>query len=201
MTTKSRHSDNRSILVSLMGSGAREAVLRVFMLDPHRAYYQRQLESVTGHPIRAVQRELERLMDAELLYRRMEGNRAYYQIDLEHALFQELRSLFLKTGSAQERLRANLAVNSEVRLAFLSADGSRVLVVVHDEPATEISHSEFPDLTQMTTSAFTAKLSDDAESLTEFLRDGSDLLGRRDDIIWRRIEQASFDVKKGQGVP
>lgn len=175
--------------------------MRVFMVDPHRAYYQRQLEAVTGYPIRAVQRELERLTDAELLYRRIEGNRAYYQVDVEHSIFQELRNLFLKTGSALERLRASLAIDPEVRLAFLSADPSRVLVVAHEDSAAEIRHEEFPELITMTTEAFLAKLSDYPESLREFLLEGSDLLGRRDDIIWRRIEQASFDVKKGKGVP
>ena len=70
----------------LFSSSARVQVLRIFMLDPTRAYYQRQLEGAAGLPIRAIQRELERLSAAGLLYRRAEGNRSYYQIDMDHPL-------------------------------------------------------------------------------------------------------------------
>ena len=50
-------------LAVIFASSARVAVLRVFMLDPLRTYYQRQLESATGMAIRGVQRELERLKE------------------------------------------------------------------------------------------------------------------------------------------
>ena len=100
------------------------------MVDPFREYYQRQLEAVTGLPLRAVQRELTRLTAAGLLYRRSEGNRVYYQVDTDFALFPELRSLILKAAPPLEGFRASLAGNPAVRLAFLSGDGDRVLVVM-----------------------------------------------------------------------
>jgi hypothetical protein len=36
--------------------------------------------------------------------------------------------------------------------------------------------------------------------IAEYLRSGVDLLGRREDVIWRRIEAAGYDVPKGKGV-
>jgi hypothetical protein len=38
------------------------------------------------------------------------------------------------------------------------------------------------------------------EKLAPFLSTGVDLLGRRDELIWRRIESAGYNVSKGRGV-
>ena len=87
------------------------------MLDPHRAYYQRQIEAATGQPLRAIQRELDRLTSVGLLYRHTEGNRTYHQVDVQFPLFPELRSMVLKTVEPEERLRGLLACDEAVRLA------------------------------------------------------------------------------------
>src|SRR5690606_22419060 len=94
---------SNEILSTLLGSGARADVLRLFLTDPTRDYYQRQIESATGLPIRAVQRELQRLSGIRLLYRRSEGNRTYYQVDTQFPLFHDLRNLILRAGSPIDR--------------------------------------------------------------------------------------------------
>jgi len=37
--------------------------------------------------------------------------------------------------------------------------------------------------------------------LNPYLVRGADVLGRREDVIWRHIAAAGYDVKKGEGVP
>ena len=201
MTTKSSHHISSKTLAVIFASSARVAVLRVFMLDPLRTYYQRQLESATGMAIRGVQRELERLSSIELLYRHMEGNRAYYKVDMDFPLFPELRSMVLKTCDDLDRLRGYLALEDSLRLAFRAPRKNRVLLVSWGECVPSPEGHEAFSFESLSSAAFERTLSEDPASLETYLAQGEDLLGRRDDIIWRNIESAGFDVKKGEGVP
>ena len=181
---------------------ARVVVLRVFMLDPLRAYYQRQIEAATGQPIRAVQRELDRLTSTGLLYRRAEGNRTYYQVDVQFCLFPELRSMVLKTASAEERLRGHLAMDAAVRLAFWNESENRVLAVtLGGGKSVPAAIAGALQVETMSMEEFDRLLADEPSALEGYLGCGVDLLGRRDDVIWRRIEAAGYQVPKGKGVP
>lgn len=200
MTTESSQKTLEDALSALISSQARVGVLRAFMLDPTRAYYQRQLEAATGLPIRAVQRELDRLSGIDLLYRRAEGNRTYYQVDTTFPLFPELRSMVLKSASELDRLRGTLATDDSVRLAFVAGDGARVLVVTGD--STPFHEPELPfSFDVMPSKQFADAVASRSVALTPYLEEGTDVLGRRDDVIWRRIEAAGYAVEKLQGVP
>lgn len=188
------------LLASLLGSRARATVLRFFMLDPSRAFYQRQIEHATGLPIRAVQRELERFTEMRLLYRYAEGNRAYYQVDRQFLLYPELREAVLKTAAPLERLRGRLTASPLVRQAFYDPERERVLVVLAEgAERLDMEPGEF-ETDVVTSGAFVATLSERATDLAPFLAGGVDLLGRRDDVLWRRIEAAGFKVPREQGV-
>ena len=201
MTTKSSRSISPQTLAVIFASSARVQVLRAFMLDPLRTYYQRQLEQSTGMAIRGVQRELERLSSIDLLYRRMEGNRAYYKVDMEFPLFEELRSMVLKSGDDLDRLRGYLALEESLRLAFREPRENRVLLVTTGESVPSLEGHDSFIFESITSDDFERALIEDPSSLETFLARGEDLLGRREDIIWRRIEAAGFDVRKGEGVP
>jgi len=200
MTTLCSQDMRDETLTTLFASGARATILRFFLLDPTRAYYQRQVETATGLPIRAVQRELERLTGLGLLYRRAEGNRAYYQVDADFPLYAELRNMVVKTVSLQEQVRAAVAADESVRLAFLSEAENRLLVVLSNgnRPAFEVPAPYVVEM--MSSEDFAQALSDDGEALGAFLDRGLDLLGRRDDVMWRRIEASGHNVTKGRGV-
>jgi hypothetical protein len=201
MTTVTSQKVQKGPLLAIFASEARIAVLRVFMLDPLRAYYQRQIEAATHLPIRAVQRELERLTAIALLYRREEGNRTYYQVDTQFSLFPELRSIILKMASPEERLRGNLALDESVRLVFHCESDGRVLIVTSGGKRPSLATPGPFSATVMSVEEFTRILTDPAKPLDGYLSDGVDLLGRRDDVIWRRIEAAGYEVRKGKGVP
>lgn len=202
MTTKISQNKTDNLLAILFTSSARVVVLRTFLIDPLRSYYQRQLETATGLPIRAVQRELDRLTDSGLLYRRLEGRRAYYTIDRQFVGFEALRSLFLSDSSPLDRLRATLALQQGVILAFSDGKGSRVLVVYEDKAETSVG-DEFEGINvgAMSRSEFVECLEVKPKGLEPFLKNGNDILGRREDLVWRRIESAGFSVEKEQGVP
>jgi hypothetical protein len=188
-------------LAAFFGSAARVAVLRVFMLDPTRGYYQRQMSTVTGVALRGIQRELERLEKAGLLFAHREGKRTIYQVDMEFPLFPELRAMVLKTSDDVDRLRGVLALDAGVRIAILRPAEREVLVVATPggTPNTE-GCGDFK-LKVMTSDGFVKRLSEKRESVAKYLTGGEDLLGRRNDVIWRHIGSAGFEVQRRAGVP
>jgi len=187
-------------LSALLGSGARAEVLRLFLIDPMRDYYQRQIEAATGLPIRAVQRELERLSKIKLLYRRSEGNRTYYQVDTQFSLFQDLRNLFLRAGTPLDRVRGEAAIEPSVILLVYNETEGRLLLVYTGGREPEVGSSELLPIDTMTRDEFMLALAGRDPRVDSYLRVGVDMLGRREDVIWRRIEAAGYEVPKGKGV-
>lgn len=93
-----------SVLETLLASSARVQILALFLGHPGSQYYQRELERETGQPIRAVQREVERLESIGLLVRSTEGNRVFYSVNPGFSLLPELTALFRKAaGNATAR--------------------------------------------------------------------------------------------------
>lgn len=201
MTVLISQIDMEKTLSTLFASNARVAILRIFMLDPLRAYYQRQLEQATGLAIRAVQRELERLVSIGLLFRHVEGNRTYHQVDMDFPLFPDLRNIILKTSSELDVLRSRLAMNPAVRLAFLNDPEKRLLVVSKPGQSASVEAATPYTVEVVGSETFVEWLGAGKEALGPYLDNGIDMLGRREDVIWRRIEASGYSVTKGEGIP
>jgi DNA-binding transcriptional ArsR family regulator len=92
-----------SILENLFSSTARVKILSLFLRHPQDQFYQREIERVTGQAIRAVQREVKRLQEIDLLVRSEEGNRVFYSLNPAFGLLDELTALFQKAASAEWR--------------------------------------------------------------------------------------------------
>lgn len=107
------------MLELLFSSSARVKILTLFLSNPESRFYQREIESLTGLPIRAVQREVKRLETLGLLQRTVEGNRVYYQVDREFFLFPELKSMVLKTTGLGSLLREGLQNDDRIKVAFI----------------------------------------------------------------------------------
>lgn len=96
------------------------ALLRVLLLRPEAAFYQRELADAAGTGLFAVQRELARLERAGLVVRTPRGNRIYYTADRRHPAFEDLKRVVVKTVGLGDALRAALAaLTGRVRAAFL----------------------------------------------------------------------------------
>jgi DNA-binding transcriptional ArsR family regulator len=86
----------------LFSSTARVQILGLFLLNPAERFYQREIERQTGQPIRAVQREVERLEEAGLLVRIPEGRRVFYRLNPDYALLPQLTGLFRAASGSRE---------------------------------------------------------------------------------------------------
>ncbi len=87
----------------LFSSVARVQILRLFLPNPEHAFYQRQIERRIGQPIRAVQREVARLVEMDLLLRSARGNRVFYRVNPDFPLLAELTSLVQKAAGTDEK--------------------------------------------------------------------------------------------------
>ncbi|MGH2372818.1 MAG: nucleotidyltransferase domain-containing protein [Candidatus Methylomirabilaceae bacterium] len=96
------------------------ALLRVFLLNPENAFYQRELADAAGTGLYAVQQELARLERVGLVVKAPRGNRAYYRADRSHPAFEDLKRVVIKTVGLGDALRTALAqVKDRVRVAFV----------------------------------------------------------------------------------
>lgn len=107
------------MLKLLFSSQARVKILKFFLLNPTTSYYQRELEQHTKLPIRAIQRELARMVELGLLEKRMSGNRNYYQVNRDFPIFLELKSIFLKTFGIGKVLKESLNKREKINFAFI----------------------------------------------------------------------------------
>lgn len=124
MTTKSIQND--PILEALFTSHARVEVLKLFFLSSSSRHYMREIATLTNQPIRAVQRELARLEEAEILQSTKEGNRKYFQANRGSPVFSELRSLLVKTAGLGNTIkRALLEKPGLIKVAFLFGSFAR----------------------------------------------------------------------------
>ena len=95
-----------SYLEALFSSMARVQVLRLFLFNPDRHFYQREIGRESGQPLRAVQREVDRLVGIGLLVRSAEGNRVFYTLNPDFSLLAELTALFQKEAGAEAEGKA-----------------------------------------------------------------------------------------------
>jgi len=107
------------MLELLFSSTARVKVLALLLLNPETSFYQRQISALTGLPIRAVQREVQRLQTLGLLTSFTRGNQVHYQVNRDFFLFPELKNIFLKTIGLTALLGEALKGAENIALAFI----------------------------------------------------------------------------------
>jgi predicted nucleotidyltransferase len=107
------------MLELLFSSAARVKMLALFLLNPDTSFYQRQISSLTGLPIHAVQREVERLCNLGLLASFPRGNQVHFQVKRNFFLFPELKGIFLKTTGLAALVGAALRKSEGIRLSFV----------------------------------------------------------------------------------
>ncbi|HID63315.1 MAG TPA: hypothetical protein EYP49_11335 [Anaerolineae bacterium] len=107
------------MLELLFSSTARVKVLALLLLNPETSFYQRELSALTGLPIRAVQREVQRLQTLGLLTSFARGNQVHYRVNRDFFLFPELKNIFLKTVGLTALLGDALKGAENIALAFI----------------------------------------------------------------------------------
>jgi predicted nucleotidyltransferase len=104
----------------------RRAILTATLLDPAREWYLSDLARHIGVSPSSLQRELAGLVDAEILRRRVDGNRVYYRAEVDNPIFGDLRGLLLRTAGLKDVLAGCLArFRSRIDVAFVYGSVAR----------------------------------------------------------------------------
>jgi predicted nucleotidyltransferase len=118
-TVKRQASAPRDIGTTLFGKGRRN-VLAALFTNPEREMYLREIIEAVGTGAGQVQRELENLYRARLVLRERKGKQLYYRPDPAAPIFDELKSIVLKTFGVADALREALAPHArKIDAAFI----------------------------------------------------------------------------------
>jgi predicted nucleotidyltransferase len=104
----------------------RQAVLATTLMDPAREWYLSDLARHLKVPPSSLQRELASLVEAGILRRRQDGNRAYYRAETESPIFGDLHGLLLRTAGLRDVLAASLKrFQDRIAVAFVYGSVAR----------------------------------------------------------------------------
>ncbi|GBE17853.1 nucleotidyltransferase domain protein [archaeon BMS3Abin16] len=104
---------------SIFGSKSRVKLLTLFLLNPGRKYYVREIERLTRENINSIRRELKNLEAINLLKSQRSGNQKYYTVNQEMSIYPELKNIFLKTQGAAKILQKKISSLKGINTAFI----------------------------------------------------------------------------------
>jgi predicted nucleotidyltransferase len=98
----------------------RKKVLALLLTSPQQSWHLRDIARKTGSAIGTVQRELAGLAQAEIIIRRKDGNRTYYQANTGCPILPELSGLLRKTAGLADVLKNALKpLSKKIKAAFV----------------------------------------------------------------------------------
>jgi predicted nucleotidyltransferase len=98
----------------------RQRVFALLFGQPDRSFYASELIRLAGSGTGAVVRELDRLVDSNLVLVRRIGNQKHYQANAQSPIFAELNSIVLKTVGLAAPLRKALGrYRNKIVAAFI----------------------------------------------------------------------------------
>jgi len=108
-----------NLLAEILSSKIRSEIFRMLFGVNEEALHMREIERRSGLSIGTIQQEIKKLLRLNLIIKRKDGNRIYYQANKEHPLYAEIRSLVLKTVGLADFFRKALEVNPNIQFAFV----------------------------------------------------------------------------------
>jgi predicted nucleotidyltransferase len=106
-------------------SKTKRSLLKLFLTNPDRSFYIREISRLTNEPLNAVRRELGYLEKAGLLKSHREGNLSYFEVDKGFPFYSELKKVIYATVGAGDNLRDKLRNSDAVELAFIYGSVAR----------------------------------------------------------------------------
>jgi predicted nucleotidyltransferase len=106
------------MLTKLMPT-SRVKVLAFLLLNASAEYHIREIARRAGVPLKAAQRELALLEEIALIERHRRGRQVFVSVQTSHPLFEDLRSLLLKTEGLAIPIRQSLEAMNGVEAAAI----------------------------------------------------------------------------------
>jgi predicted nucleotidyltransferase len=107
------------MLQKLFSSRVRVEILSTFLMNPEKERYVREVARISGEDYKNVSRELRNLEEIGLLSSRNEGNLKFFGINKGFVIYEELKSIFMKTKGAVGVLKEAVSRGREINYAFI----------------------------------------------------------------------------------
>ena len=82
------------MIEQLLGSKTRVKLLQLFMGNPNRSFYVREITRKIDEQINSVRRELSNLLNIGIIVSDTTNNRLYYEVNQSYEYYEPLRSIF-----------------------------------------------------------------------------------------------------------
>ena len=101
------------MIENLFGSKTRYKLLRLFMANPNRSFYVREITRKIDEQINSVRRELSNLLSIGVIKSDSSNNRLYYEVNQKFDKYKALVNLFSKPTKASNASENDAQVASE----------------------------------------------------------------------------------------
>ncbi len=118
------------LLAEILSSKIRAEIFRILFGVNDDALHLREIERRSGLTVGTVQQELKKLLSLDLIKRRKDGNRLYYQANKEHPLYRDIKNIVLKTSGLADVIKGALSTSPDIKIAFVFGSIAR-----HEEKA------------------------------------------------------------------
>ena len=107
------------MLKRLLTSRTRVKLLTLFLMNPEKEMYIREVVRNTDENINAIRRELSNLEEIGILTSKRRGKEKYYMINKAMPIYNELSNIILKTEGVARVLQENLPELGNIEIAFI----------------------------------------------------------------------------------
>jgi predicted nucleotidyltransferase len=94
-------------------------ILEIFFNQPDKAFYLRELARLVGKQPGVFQRDINKLVEENILSSYYQANSRYFELNKNHPLFPELKSIFFKTVGIEGTLKKELKELKGIKEAFI----------------------------------------------------------------------------------
>ena len=88
------------MIEQLLGSKTRVKLLQLFLSNPNRSFYVREITRKIDEQINSVRRELSNLLNIGIIISDTTNNRLYYEVNQQYEFYEPLRAIFGGTEKA-----------------------------------------------------------------------------------------------------
>jgi predicted transcriptional regulator len=117
------------VFEQLFGSKTRVKLLSLFLNNPGRSFYVREITRKIDEQINSVRRELSNLLSIGIIHSESSNNRLYYTANEKYEHYKELRNIFasipvksrvIKQTKEEDEIAKTLRTAGQIDLAFLT---------------------------------------------------------------------------------
>ncbi|MDR1970216.1 MAG: transcriptional regulator [Candidatus Nomurabacteria bacterium] len=94
---------------SLFGSKTRVKLLNLFLNNPGRAFYVREITRDIGEQINSVRRELANLVSVGVVRADSSNNKLYYEVDTAQKFYEPLRAIFANESAVTSDTKVSVS--------------------------------------------------------------------------------------------